>query len=320
MNATALTTAVEHIPVFFPAGTETLFGVYTRPVHSPRDVAVLISSGGLTGTSTVGRNQMFVRLAQRLAADGFPALRFDYHGIGESTGVLDEFRLDAAEPFVDDIVGAGRRVHDLGARRQVLLGKCFGSRMALSAAAALDHLDAVVLIGAPVRDFGKGERAVTRLADQVSIWDGIRRVLRPAFLRGLTDQRRRKTLVRAARAKARALSSRIPGQATPAARQSSDGVSRRFIEPLEALMARGVPVQLIYGRDDDFYREFLAASQRGRLARLLAEHAGLVEITVTPGQVRGFVQCEVQDAIIDAACTWIARRSGEGAHPAPAGT
>jgi hypothetical protein len=41
---------------------------------------------------------------------------------------------------------------------------------------------------------------------------------------------------------------------------------------------------------------------------------------VTPGQVRGFVQCEVQDAIIDAACTWIARRSGEGAHPAPAGT
>lgn len=306
-----------HQPVFFPAGQETVFGIYTRPVPDHLDLAVLISSGGLTGTSTVGRNQMFVRMAQRLAADGLPSLRFDYHGIGESTGVLEEFRLEVTQPFSDDIVGAAACLARHGHHRSILLGKCFGSRMALSSAALLDGLEGVVLIGAPVKDFGKGERAVTRLASEVSIRDGVRRVLQPAFLRGLADQRRRKTLARAAKAKLRALSGRLPGRTSPAARQDLQGVSRRFLEPLEALLERGIPVQLVYGREDDFYREFLQASQHGRLARLLADHAELIEVSLTPGQVRGFVQCEVQDAIIDAACSWIRDRASTPVELAP---
>ncbi len=304
MRDTVQTTAYD-VPAFFPAGEESLFGIFSGPSAKVDSPGVLISSGGLTGTSTVGRNQMFVRMAQRLASTGLHSLRFDYHGIGESTGVLDEFRLDADQPFVDDILGACRWMQGQGVARLVLLGKCFGSRMALSAAVSVEALDGVVLIGVPVRDFGSGERAVTRLATELSLWDYVRRGLRLKTIRRLSHARHRKAYIRAATAKARVLTARR-SQRT----QSPDGlgwVSPNFIRPLEALVARGVPLQLVYGVEDEFYKDFQQASQHEPLRAILERAGSLVEVATTPGQVRGFVQAGVQAAIVETACEWIAR-------------
>lgn len=309
MTDTVETTAYD-VPAFFPAGHETLFGVFCRAAATKLDgTGVLISSGGLTGTSTVGRNQMFVRLARRLASTGVHSLRFDYHGIGESTGVLDEFRLDADQPFVDDILGACHWMQGQGVERLVLLGKCFGSRMALSAAVSVGRLDGLVLIGVPVRDFGTGERAVTRLATELSVMDYVRRSLRPEVIRRLGDARHRKAYLRAATAKARVLTARLSGRS-----RSSDGplwISPNFVRPLEALVARAVPVQLVYGVEDEFYKDFQKASQHDPLRAILERAGDSLTVTTTPGQVRGFVQADVQDTIVDAACEWIFRLTTE---------
>lgn len=299
--------AGEEIPAFFPAGDETLFGILTLPRGAVR-TGVLIASGGLAGTSTVGRNQMFVRLNRRLSAEGLATMRFDYHGIGESTGVVEEFRLDAQQPFVTDIVGAARFFQTQGIGGLVLVGKCFGSRMALASTSSIERLQGVVLIGAPVRDFARRERTTTKLAAEYSAWDYLRRALRRSTLLALRDPRKRKSYLRVAKAKLMAMRRQVKDRGNPTAQTEPRWVSPGFIKPLEALAERDVPIQLIYGVEDEFYEEFERASKQHERLRRLVEHP-LVQVTTVPGRVGDFVQPEVQEAMLDAVCGWIRQRN-----------
>lgn len=72
-----------------------LWGVLTRPAvpAGPRP-AVLIVTGG--PQYRAGSHRMFVTLGRHLASAGFPALRFDYTGMGDSEGERRAF--DAAGP------------------------------------------------------------------------------------------------------------------------------------------------------------------------------------------------------------------------------
>lgn len=301
--------ACEEKPAFFQAGPETLFGIFSRVQGLPNRTGVVISSGGLTGTSTVGRNQMFVRLARRLAAMGHPTLRFDYHGIGESTGILEEFRLDVADPFVTDIVGAAGWMRNQGIERLIVFGKCFGSRMALTAAPLIDQLHGLILVGAPVRDFGNGERGIARLATDLTVPDLAKRAFQARSIRRLADPKYRNAYAKVVLAKLRSLRS-----APSAAGTSSDGprwVSPYFVKPFKQLLERGIPIQLIHGVEDEFYQDFLTAKEQSGLGGLLERFSSQVNVAVTPGQVRGFAQVAVQDAIIEAACSWVRQQDGD---------
>lgn len=300
------TTPYDEVPTFFPAGDVAAFGIHTLPRGHPVRSGVLILSGGMAGTSTVGRNRMFVRLCRRLAGEGLGSMRFDYHGIGESMGGVEAFRLDAQQPFVDDIVGAARFLERQGIEHLVLVGKCFGSRMALAAAPALDRLEGVVLIGAPVRDFATRERTVTKLAAELSVWDHVRRALRPVSIRSLRQARRRKVYARIARAKVRALAAKVRGDRGPVGGGESRWISPGFVDPLESLVERETPVQLIYGDEDEFYEEFQQAIQEHARLRRLVEST-LVEVTIVAGRVGDFVHLQAQDETLDAVCTWIRR-------------
>jgi dienelactone hydrolase len=68
--------------VWFGA-TKSLSGVLTEPPGGPTGLpaALLLNAGFL---HRVGPNRLYVKLARRLAALGFPVLRFDYSGLGES--------------------------------------------------------------------------------------------------------------------------------------------------------------------------------------------------------------------------------------------
>jgi pimeloyl-ACP methyl ester carboxylesterase len=86
-------------------------------------------------------------LAERLAAAGFPVLRFDFHGTGDSSG--DERDPDAVATWLDDV---GRAVAELRARSGVngvaLVGLRLGATLAAEAAARAGGVDSVVLWGA----------------------------------------------------------------------------------------------------------------------------------------------------------------------------
>ena len=75
-------------PVAFECGQDWLLGVLTRP-EKPRGRGVLIVVGG--PQYRAGSHRQFTLLAEYLAAQGYASLRFDYRGMGDSTGAPRSF-------------------------------------------------------------------------------------------------------------------------------------------------------------------------------------------------------------------------------------
>lgn len=102
-----------------------LFGIATVPATAKPTGVVIIVGGP---QYRVGSHRQFVLLARRLAAEGYPVLRFDYRGMGDSAGELQQFEnverdvgaaLDALQVSVPEV------------DRVVLWGLCDGASAAL---------------------------------------------------------------------------------------------------------------------------------------------------------------------------------------------
>src|SRR5688572_5780835 len=96
-------TTADEILAFIPAEDAQLFGVLTQPTVEPNGLCVIILLGGIFNLS-VNRNRLTVRIARRLASQGYHVLRLDQHGVGESSGTVTESRLD--KPWVEDVTAA----------------------------------------------------------------------------------------------------------------------------------------------------------------------------------------------------------------------
>jgi pimeloyl-ACP methyl ester carboxylesterase len=293
-------TSAQETPVFFPAGDDTLFGVFTRPIADARGTAAMLLVGG--GATATNRNRISVRLARRLAEDGYHALRLDYHGVGESTGVLAHAPR-VSEPFVSDVEGGLRWIHGRGIQRCVLVGSCFGGRTALSSAPQVSGVEAVVLLSPPLRDLAMDQEVGTRLALRVSAPQAVRRALSPKGLLGWRDPARRRTYVQFLKVKARMLW-RLPGRLLRR-RPDDSWVSRDLLEPIEALAGKGVPVLFVYGTKDYHYDDFLLA-RPGRLGKVLS-HAPLTDVLVVEGPVHGFPKIQVQEQVLGSVVDWLRR-------------
>lgn len=75
--------------VFSTPNGETLLGVYHQPVSIKASAGVLVIVGG--PQTKVGSHRQFVLLARYLSSQGVPVFRFDYSGMGDSTGEADNF-------------------------------------------------------------------------------------------------------------------------------------------------------------------------------------------------------------------------------------
>lgn len=300
MKRTLEAPLAEEEPAFFSAGSETLFGILTRPNVKSLGIAVVMLPGGAGTRLSSNRNRLSVRFARRVSQLGYHAFRFDFHGAGESTGAEEFLRLD--QPFVDDVDGAVRWLRQQGVSRFVLIGSCFGARTALASASRLSGVRGAVLISPPVRDYGEGERVVTRLANDWSIWRYLGRALRPRVLMGFFTRDRRPVYAKAARLKWRSLQSRL----RVGSRAEGEGVaSPKFTEPLMNLLERRIPVLILYGDAEESYQEFRQA-RRGRLAALL--EGADATVSTLPGSVHGFTSVEIQDAVLDVVADWLARQ------------
>ena len=124
----ATTPDVQRHPLYFGEGNAATFGWYhhaARPIA--RDcVAVLCSPIGPEYT----RSHRTVRhLADRLARAGIPAMRFDYHGVGDSPGdERDPDRLEHWKRSIATAVGHAKRVS--GCERVCLIGVRLGATLA----------------------------------------------------------------------------------------------------------------------------------------------------------------------------------------------
>lgn len=111
--------------LLFDCAGEQLVGILARG-QQPASTGVLIIVGG--PQTRVGSHRQFVLLARALAAAGYAVLRFDYRGMGDSSGAQRTF-----ESVSDDIAAAMTQLHTSvpTVQRVVLWGLCDAASAAL---------------------------------------------------------------------------------------------------------------------------------------------------------------------------------------------
>jgi exosortase A-associated hydrolase 1 len=111
--------------LLIPRPASTLVGVLSLPAV-PATTAVLVIVGG--PQYRVGSHRQFVLLARRLAAKGYAVLRFDYQGMGDSSGPAVDF-LSATPDIAAAIQALQERVPQV--KSIVLWGLCDAASAAL---------------------------------------------------------------------------------------------------------------------------------------------------------------------------------------------
>ncbi len=133
-----------------------MVGILSLPA-APGPRGILIVTGG--PQYRVGSHRQFVLLARALAACGFPVLRFDLRGMGDSEGRPRDYR--AAGP---DIAGALAQFFDAmpSLREVALWGLCDGATAAACHAPRDARIKALVLLNPWVRSSAGLARATLR--------------------------------------------------------------------------------------------------------------------------------------------------------------
>lgn len=160
------------IAVHFECGGARLQGVVAVPARS-RETGVVVVVGG--PQYRAGSHRQFVLLARRLADAGWPVLRFDTRGMGDSSGDLVDF--ESSGPDIAAAIAALRKAQP-NLERVVLWGLCDAASAALMEAAALPSVAGLVLLNPWSRHAGTLERA------QLKTYYA-RRVFEPEFWRKL---------------------------------------------------------------------------------------------------------------------------------------
>lgn len=136
---------IEELPFFFSCGGESLLGIVARP-SPPARVGVLVIVGG--PQYRVGSHRQFLLLSRVLAAHGVPCMRFDYRGMGDSTGPAQSF--EQALPDVGAAIGAFMERLP-GLERVVLWGLCDAASIACLYAPMDSRVAGLVLVNPWVR-------------------------------------------------------------------------------------------------------------------------------------------------------------------------
>jgi len=138
---------VEHVT--FDAGGVTLAGLLYRPDNPPADLPAVVVSGSWTSV----KEQMAGLYAQRLAAQGFVTLAFDFTGYGESGGDPRDVEspsrknrdLQYAVTFLSGVAG-------VDAQRIGTLGICAEGGFAAVHAADDPRVNSLVMVAAGLQD------------------------------------------------------------------------------------------------------------------------------------------------------------------------
>ncbi len=137
--------SIEELPFFFPCGGESLLGIVARPSR-PARVGVLVIVGG--PQYRVGSHRQFLLLSRKLATHGVPCMRFDYRGMGDSTGPAQGF--EQALPDVSAAIDAFMERLP-GLERVVLWGLCDAASIACLYAPTDSRVAGLVLANPWVR-------------------------------------------------------------------------------------------------------------------------------------------------------------------------
>jgi uncharacterized protein len=141
----------------FRCGNDRLLGILHAPSPGSRPIGVLIVVGG--PQYRAGSHRQFVLVARAIARAGYPVLRFDHRGIGDSDGDSRSF-----EQLDDDLRAALDALHGEhpGLRGSVVMGLCDAASAALMYCTQDARIAGLILANPWVRSEAGQARAYVR--------------------------------------------------------------------------------------------------------------------------------------------------------------
>jgi pimeloyl-ACP methyl ester carboxylesterase len=257
-----------------------------------------------------------LKLAARLVPLGFHVLRFDYFGLGDSSGELGEFELAEVYAaiqsgrYVDDTVAAMNWAQEVvGISRFVGSGLCGGSISALLTAAQDPRIECVLGIGLPTALDGRPENRARSLTQRQldDFRDGYKRkLLDPrSWLRlvsGKTDYAALWRSLRGRRAKSGTEVSKA--EAPP-----SDNTNPRFAPAFRAVIESGRRMLLIFSANDRMHYEFQEKFE-ARHQEIASVRDGMYETVVIEKANHVMSDRASVAALLDHADRWLTTRYG----------
>lgn len=287
---------IEKVALFGEA--KNLVGVITQPATGektgPGLAFVLLNAGVI---HHIGPNRLNVKLARRLVASGFTAIRFDVSGIGDSRASQSTLSFEAQA--VADIRAAMDYVQaTCGIRRFVLVGLCSGADNA-HASAHDERVFGLVMLEpyayptwrTRMRFRSMGLRTPIRLANYVR-----RRIWRMLGGAGATDGKN-------------------PGEGEAADEAPSEPYVRRkppladFAAGLRRVLDRGGAVMAMYSGSS-----LRLINHAGQLDRVLRPFglAGRISCQLCPETNHTFTELAAQEQLLDRIVAWAVEMSGRG--------
>ena len=314
MSAGATTTDDAHLvssrdePVYFPNGSDTYCGIISAPTSgTTNSTGVVLLAGTGAGTGTIGRNRMWVTMARTLAASGITVLRFDYAGVGDSTGEMIGYDLDT--PAIDALQAAFDLLSSRGLERVMVVGTCYGARTALAGSVGDSRIAGIHLLVPPVKSNTKGSAGADHLARHAGSAELARRAVSPrTIMRMIKSKGARKAARRLVSVKAQRTAAAVAGSSSPGHDQDRKA-SQGFERPLHRLLADGVPIHILFGMDDFYWTQFRDAAQ-GRLGEDLDHYKDLIRVETIQGTLRGFPTVRVQDLAVESVVNWVREHAG----------
>jgi exosortase A-associated hydrolase 2 len=145
-------------PLFFAGARGRLFGVLHEPAPgAPRPAFVFCHP---FGEEKLWAHRAYVVFARDLASLGYPVLRFDYMGNGDSDGLFEESTLDTMIADVEAAIAYARQAAKVSAVN--LLGLRFGGTIASLVAERQRDVRALVM-WAPIVDGGRYMQELLRI-------------------------------------------------------------------------------------------------------------------------------------------------------------
>jgi exosortase A-associated hydrolase 2 len=145
-------------PFFFANGRYNLFGVFHEPPGPSSKPAFVFCHPW--GEEKLWAHRVFVSYARTLAADGYPVLRFDYMGNGDSDGEFEQSSLETTLSDVRCAIAEARR--RTGQATVNLLGLRLGATIAAVIADETPDVARLVL-WAPIADGGRYMQELLRI-------------------------------------------------------------------------------------------------------------------------------------------------------------
>jgi exosortase A-associated hydrolase 1 len=230
----------------FDCQGDELVGIVTLPQASaPPEIGLLIVVGG--PQYRVGSHRLFVRLARRAAAQGMPAMRFDYRGMGDALGEMRTF-----ESVDDDLRAAvDAFLQEVPTLKQVVLwGLCDGASASCLYAPQDPRVGGLILVNPWVHT--EEGAAVTRLRHYY-----VQRLFSAALWRKVLSGQLPSLapLTRLLGTVIRSRLDRLLGRSAPQRVDSSAGLPLPQRTGAQ-LLRSGVPTAVALSDDDKVAREF----------------------------------------------------------------